>query len=464
MIAFHFIMTVVLFLCCWTLFYYFPAEIGEAAVYNQSVCASYIFLLAVFDQVYSAYKVGTYRVGALVRGQFFSSLMSWGFVYFLACVMSQRLLNPLMGLVFLLIQSGFNALWMLYTNRIYFRFHRPKRTVVFYRSKEELRKIRKNEAFRGKWRIDRCICCSSQNAVSESEGCEDVIDGDTHRVMNIIGEYEAVFVSGVSADFRNSIVEHCVATQKDCYFIPSVADVMLVEAVHIKEFSETIFQAGQSRPEPEILLLKRVFDICAAGIALLILWPLMLVIALLIKLCDRGPVIYRQTRLTKDGKEFEILKFRSMKVSAESDGVARLAAVNDERITPVGKILRANHLDELPQLVNILKGEMSVVGPRPERPEIAERYTRDLPAFELRLRVKAGLTGYAQLYGRYDTEPADKLKMDLMYINNMSLLEDLRLIFATVQVLFTRKNLQGVRMDNAASACSYAEVKMERAA
>ena len=133
-----------------------------------------------------------------------------------------------------------------------------------------------------------------------------------------------------------------------------------------------------------------------------------------------------------------------MIVDAETGG-ARLAGEHDDRITPIGRIIRAIRFDELPQLFNILKGDMSIVGPRPERPEIAEQYRQELPAFDLRLQVKAGLTGYAQIYGRYNTEPQDKLKMDLMYINHASLAEDIKLIFATVRVLFLRDSTSGVR-------------------
>ena len=133
-----------------------------------------------------------------------------------------------------------------------------------------------------------------------------------------------------------------------------------------------------------------------------------------------------------------------MRVDAEKDGVARLATENDDRITPIGKIIRKIRFDELPQLINILRGDMTIVGPRPERPEIAEQYEKDIPSFGLRLQVKAGLTGYAQIYGRYNTEPLDKLKMDLIYINRMSVMEDLRLIFATVKILFLPESTAGI--------------------
>ena len=169
----------------------------------------------------------------------------------------------------------------------------------------------------------------------------------------------------------------------------------------------------------------------------------MLVTAIAIKLQDRGSIFYKQVRLTRNKKQFELIKFRSMIEDSEKDGIARLATENDSRITPVGKIIRGLRFDELPQLFNIIKGDMSVVGPRPERPEIADQYTEVLPAFDLRLQVKAGLTGYAQIYGRYNSTPKDKLKMDLMYINNVSFTNDIRIILATIRVLFSKESTEG---------------------
>ena len=189
---------------------------------------------------------------------------------------------------------------------------------------------------------------------------------------------------------------------------------------------------------------KRAMDVVISALALVAASPVILISAIAIRCCDGGPVFYRQRRLTENGRTFDILKFRSMRVDAEKDGVARLASEHDDRITPVGKILRKYRLDELPQFLNILKGEMSVVGPRPERPEIAAQYEELIPEFRLRLQVKAGLTGYAQVYGKYNTNPYDKLEMDLMYIAKPSILQDIALLFATVKILFQAESTEGV--------------------
>ena len=188
---------------------------------------------------------------------------------------------------------------------------------------------------------------------------------------------------------------------------------------------------------------KRLMDIVISLVACIILSPIMLVIAIAIKAYDRGPVFYTQERITKDARPFQIIKFRSMIVESEEDG-ARLAKADDDRITPVGRILRRTHFDELPQLFNILKGDMSIVGPRPERREIFEKYEESIPEFKFRLKMKAGLTGYAQVYGQYNTVPYDKLKLDLTYIENYSFWLDIKLCFLTVKILFQKEKSEGV--------------------
>ena len=171
----------------------------------------------------------------------------------------------------------------------------------------------------------------------------------------------------------------------------------------------------------------------------------MLVTAIAIKAYDGGPVLYSQKRLTTGGRVFKVYKFRSMIVDAEKKSGATLAKKNDSRITPIGKFIRKVRIDELPQLINILKGDMSFVGPRPERPEIAQKYEKTMSEFKYRLKVKAGLTGYAQVMGKYNTTPYDKLKLDLMYIEHQSLMLDLRIFFMTVKTCFIPEATEGVK-------------------
>ena len=192
------------------------------------------------------------------------------------------------------------------------------------------------------------------------------------------------------------------------------------------------------------IILKRMMDIAGDLVGCIITGLLCIFVGPAIYIQSPGPIFFSQERIGKNGKRFKIYKFRSMIVDAEKDGVARLATKNDSRITPVGKVIRATRIDELPQLLNIFKGDMSVVGPRPERPEIAKEYEESIPEFAYRLKVKAGLTGYAQIYGKYNTTAYDKLKLDLMYIESYSILEDLKLILATFKIVFTKESTEGL--------------------
>lgn len=185
-------------------------------------------------------------------------------------------------------------------------------------------------------------------------------------------------------------------------------------------------------------------DICLSLLLLLIASPIMLVTAIVIKLYDGGPVLYKQVRCTRNQREFYIMKFRSMKTDAEKDGVARLASKNDSRVTPIGKVIRKCRIDELPQLVNILRGDMSFIGPRPERPEIIAQYMEVMPEFAYRMKVKAGLAGFAQVYGKYNTTPYDKLKLDLTYIENYTVWLDIKLMLLTLKILFWPDSTEGI--------------------
>lgn len=446
MVMLHYVVMVALFVVCWWQFYRFSANEHIFIAYSLSVCAMYAASLIMLSRIYSAYKVGLMHVGELFYGQTLANLISLAITYILACVLARRLLNPLAGFGCAAVQALFSVGWTISANRLYFSLHKPKRTVVIYRDESDLRKLEEIRFFGERWSVERTVQWDEEN-VHDLPYKKETPGGRSfeaiQKLMRIMEDYEAVFVSGVSATLRNGIVKYCVEKNKACYFVPHTGDVIISGAEHIRSFSVPICRARRSRPAPEYLLLKRAMDILLSLLAIIVLSPFMALAALAIWSYDHGPVLYKQVRLTKDGRTFEILKLRSMIVDAEKGG-ARLAGEHDDRITPVGRIIRAIRFDELPQLFNILKGDMSIVGPRPERPEIAEQYRQELPAFDLRLQVKAGLTGYAQIYGRYNTEPQDKLKMDLMYINHASLAEDIKLIFATVRILFMRESTSGV--------------------
>lgn len=448
MLLLHYLVMLLVFIACWMLFYRRQAMEGAFSTNSIAVCAMYAVLLMMFGRVYGVYKVGLAHVSDLFYGQTLANLLSLFITYVLVCVLARKLINPLAGIGAAGVQALFCAGWTISANRLYFSLHKPKRTVVIYRNDSDLHKLEEIRFFTDRWKVERRVQWVEDNVhdlpFEKGTAAGEASVSGILKLIQIMEEYEAVFVSGVNATLRNGIVKYCVDKGKACYFVPHTGDVITAGAEHIRSFSVPICRARRCRPTPEYLLIKRVMDITLSLVALILFSPFMAITALAIRSYDGGPVLYKQVRLTKEGKPFKILKLRSMIVDAEKGG-ARLAGEHDDRITPVGRIIRAIRFDELPQLFNILKGDMSIVGPRPERPEIAEQYRQELPAFDLRLQVKAGLTGYAQIYGRYNTEPQDKLKMDLMYINHASLAEDIKLIFATVRVLFLRDSTSGVR-------------------
>ena len=190
--------------------------------------------------------------------------------------------------------------------------------------------------------------------------------------------------------------------------------------------------------------IKRLLAVILSLCGMIVLSPLLLILCLAIKIDSPGPIFFRQKRVGIHKQHFNILKFRTMRIDTPHDMPTHLLHDPEQYITRVGHFLRKTSLDELPQLLNILKGDLSIVGPRPERPEIAAQYCEEMPEFALRLQAKAGLTGYAQVYGKYNTTPYDKLQMDLMYIAHPSLIEDLKIMLATVKILFMPESTEGV--------------------
>mgnify|MGYP004653325801 CR=1 FL=1 len=263
-------------------------------------------------------------------------------------------------------------------------------------------------------------------------------------IEKAIDEYDAVLLNDVPSAFRNKILKVCFDHSKKVYFTPKISDIMIKEAEELNLFDTPLFftrNAGMNIWQKGI---KRAIDIVISLIGIILTSPIMLVVAIAIHAYDKGPVFYKQTRCTIGGREFHVMKFRSMIVDAEKDGKARLATENDDRITPVGKFIRATRIDELPQFFNVLKGDMSMVGPRPERPEIIREYCETVPEFAYRTKVKAGLTGYAQVYGKYNTTSYDKLKLDLIYVSKCSILLDIQLILLTLKVIFLKESTEGL--------------------
>lgn len=265
----------------------------------------------------------------------------------------------------------------------------------------------------------------------------------------MVDEYSGVLINDVPSDVENTIIKMCFDKEKRVYIVPKIADIILKSTESINVMDTPIYLSRNHGMSFWQRFVKRTMDIVCCSLALLVLSPVFLIVAIAIKINDGGPVFYKQERVTKNGKHFMILKFRSMIVDAEKDGKPHPAGEKDNRITKVGRIIRACRIDELPQLINILAGDMSIVGPRPERYEHVEVFTKELPEFKYRLKVKGGLTGYAQVYGKYNTTALDKLKLDLIYITNYSILLDIQIIFETVKILLQKDRTEGFSEERA---------------
>ena len=425
----HLLVSAGLFILCWRLYYYGRYTDAHHLKGDLILYGLYAVVLFLMNRTYDAYSLGYRKASDNTYSQTLAQIITAGIIWVVSLLMYMKLTNPLPLLALCGVQLLWNMAWSITAKKAYNTLHMHKKTAVIYEDDEDLARLEEVGQLEHKFNVQKYIKDPQDYKELEKE-----IEG-----------YEAVVVSGVNATLRNGLAKYCIETGVHGYFAPHVGDIIMQGSRHMRNFSVPIMSVRRAEPNPEYLFLKRAFDILVSALGLIILSPFIGITALAVKLYDGGPVLYKQVRLTKDREEFKILKFRSMRVDAEKDGVARLSTgENDDRITPIGKVIRACRADELPQLWNILMGQMTIVGPRPERPEIAAQYEEEMPAFGLRLQVKAGLTGYAQVYGKYNTNPHDKLEMDLMYINKMSVVEDLRLMFATVRVLFMKESTEGI--------------------
>ena len=275
--------------------------------------------------------------------------------------------------------------------------------------------------------------------VEDSISCYESDDVIRERIR----DYDAVLLNDLPAREENRKLKLCFENHKRVYFVPKISDILVKNSEEINLIDAPLFLNRNNGIGPFSRFVKRFFDILLSLVTLIILSPVMIIVALAIHLEDGGPVFFKQERVTIYGKRFMILKFRSMIVDAEKDGRPHPAGEKDDRITKIGRFIRACRIDELPQLLNILAGDMSIVGPRPERWEHVEKYSEEIPEFTFRHMMKGGLTGYAQVYGKYNTTALDKLKLDLLYITNYSLLLDLQIIFETVKILVQKDSTEG---------------------
>ena len=395
---------------------------------NWVLIAIYGLMFAMFAKLYGGLKVGYLKRVDVFYSLTLALLCTNVVEYFEITLINRWFLSPgpmieMTGLQLILI-----IIWIWGSRYIYSKLYRARKLLVIYGDRDpgdDL--IHKMNSRKDKYDISGKV----HSSVGERE---------IHKLMR---NYDGVIIWDLPSMERNRYLKYCFAHSIRCYVSPKISDIILMGSDRIHLFDTHLLMSRNMGLSIDQRAAKRVMDMVISGIGIVITSPIMLIIALAVKLYDRGPVFYFQERLTVGGRSFMICKFRSMCVDSEKNG-ARLASKHDSRITPVGKVLRNLHLDELPQLFNVFKGDMSLVGPRPERKTIMREYEKELPEFYYRLKVKAGLTGYAQVYGKYNTTPYDKLKLDLFYIENYSFLLDIKLIFMTVKIFFQKEVSEGV--------------------
>ncbi|MGL5259540.1 MAG: exopolysaccharide biosynthesis polyprenyl glycosylphosphotransferase [Lachnospiraceae bacterium] len=388
----------------------------------------YFVLLFFFDTTYGGLKIGYLKPLEVFFSQVFSLICVNLITYFQYSITEVKLVYARPLITMTIFQIMVAALWTYCCNAFYKKSF-PPRALLFIHGDRPIEDIEKKFLSRK----DKYLIVKT---IHIKEGLEEIKKEALH--------YKGVILWDLPNDDRNKLLKFCYGESIRIYLMPKITDVLIKGADQLHLFDTPILLTREYALSIEQRIAKRLLDLFCSSILIIITLPIQLIAAIIIKLYDGGPVLYKQVRCTRGQKEFQIIKFRSMNLDAEKDGVARLATKNDARITPFGKFIRAVRIDELPQLYNILKGEMSFIGPRPERPEIIAQYVKEMPEFLLRTKVKAGLAGYAQVYGKYNTTPLDKLKLDLSYIETYSIWLDLKLMMLTLKILFKAESTEGI--------------------
>lgn len=391
------------------------------------MAAMYILYQIIFLYIFGGLKIGYLKKSNIIYSQCLAMLCANVMIYFQIVLISVRFVTalPLLKITFFDIIVVVISAWI--SEFIFKKLFPPRKMLLIYGEYDPTAFIQKVDSRKDKYKIEKIVDISI--------GIE--------KIKEIIPQYEGVIIYDLHSETRNLILKFCYANDIRAYSTTKVSDILIrgAESLHIFDTPLLLYRNRGLNFEQRVM--KRTMDIIVSGIMLIITSPIFLIASAAIKLYDGGPVFYRQTRVTLNGKKFDIFKFRSMIVDAEKDGKSQPAADKDPRITPVGRVLRATRLDELPQLIDIFVGNMSLVGPRPERVEHVEKYTDELPEFAYRLKVRGGLTGYAQIYGKYNTTPYDKLQLDLIYIQNYSIFLDLRLLLMTIKIMFMKESTEG---------------------
>ena len=398
---------------------------------NYLMIGLYMVLTVLMINTFKGFNIGSGRISILTMSQAIAMGLVNILEFIIVILMTRIKALMWMTLAYIIFLTIVQAVAVLcitfFTTKLYRKVFPPFSILNIYGEYENDLVVKMNRRA-DKYRITGEISCNEPLT----------------KIVEELENYDAVLINDVPSEIRNDIIKACFATGKRVYFTPKISDILIKGAAEVNLFDTPLYLCRNVGMDLISAFIKRIGDIIISLIGIILTSPVMIITAIAIKKYDGGPVFYKQTRCTIGGKEYQIMKFRSMITDAEKDGKARLASENDDRITPIGHFIRATRIDELPQFFNILKGDMSLVGPRPERPEIIKEYVKDVPEFAFRTHVKAGLTGYAQVYGKYNTTSYDKLKLDMIYVENASVFLDIQLILMTIRVVFTKDSTEGI--------------------
>ena len=421
----------VIYYITWNVFYNegpFPLFLYKGKYVLMGI---YAVLAYLFIKNTDGFQFGDLRRTDLGLAQWIAITITNIVTYFQLCLISNTMISPWPMVLLTLVDIFVTTFFVFFYVYVYRHIYAPRSIVMIFGTDAALSLKFKIDSRSDKYSLKKLIPAE----LGFEKICEEII------------KYDAVVINDLPATLRNDVLKFCYEHELRSYVVPKITDVFIRGAKDVSIFDTPIFLVKGTGLTITQKAVKRLLDIVVSVIAMIPALPIMLIVALAIKLEDGGPVFYKQKRATIGGEEFEILKFRSMIVDAERFAGAQFATENDPRITKVGKTIRALRLDELPQIINILKGDMSVVGPRPERKDFIEEFCKEIPEFKYRLKVKGGLTGYAQIYGKYNTGAYDKLRMDLLYIENYSLLLDIKLILTTIRIMFSKESTEGFQND-----------------
>lgn len=402
----------------------FPPYFGRGKFVLAGV---YVILTFVIFYMCDSFQFGHLKLSDVVISQWIAMCIVNFVTYFQLCLIANHMLRPvpmftLTGMDFIIVLI---AVYIF--TAIYHRYYIPRNMVLIYSNDNAVNLKFKMDTRPDKYHITKIVNINQGFEVIRRE----------------IDAHDAVIINDVPAQVRNDVMKYCYQNEVRTYIVPKISDIISRGANEITLFDTPLLLVKGTGLTLAERILKRILDLVLCFIALIPSIPVILVVAFAIKIEDGGPIFYKQKRVTKDGKVFDILKFRSMIVDAEKDGTSIPATDYDPRITKVGRVIRATRVDELPQIFNIIKGDMSIVGPRPERVEHMEKYSKEIPEFAYRTKVKGGLTGYAQIYGKYNTSAYDKIRLDLTYIENYSIFLDIKLILMTLRIMTRAESTEG---------------------